>query len=49
MNYKISLFRLCLWTLVVFIVGVFLGEYTECRNDGSTGPGYAPYADKASP
>jgi hypothetical protein len=41
------------WTLVIFMLGMIYGAYTErgtsIKNNGSTGPGSAPYADKASP
>jgi hypothetical protein len=43
-----------IWTLGMFLLGMAYGEYVGCetggiKHDGSTGPGYAPYADKATP
>jgi len=45
-----------IWTLGFFLLGMAFAAatHTGCetgviKHDGSTGPGYAPYADKASP
>jgi hypothetical protein len=41
------------WTLGFFLLGMGVGGHicrqSGIKHDGSTGPGYAPYADKAAP